>query len=136
MPARKHKLEFDSQSELNARLINWGRWLQGGHPRLTLSNAAPRSNNHDAIDAELVEFAITTWAMCSDMAEMYAFVVKLHFAEGWGSEKDLRRDFRAKFNNSVSKSKFYLMLAESKRCLAIVLPDIGTQRNQPLDDWT
>jgi len=125
MPARTHKAseEFDA---LNARLINWGRWLQGGMPHLTLKRSDPLPTDYDSEDAQLVEFTMTTWSQTSDRGDMYSFILKLHFAEGWGTPEDMKKDFRGKHNTEVSKAKFYRMLAGAKRSLNILLPEIGT----------
>lgn len=125
MPARKHKIL--EGEEIRLRLVNWGRYLQGGFPRLTLAKSDPVNGNANEDDARLIEFTVVSLSMISYRLDYLMFILKLHYAEGWASDDDRTLDVSRRCGvKRISTRTLYRRVSEAEHILSEWAPDMGT----------
>ena len=117
--------------------MNWGEYIRGGLPLLLLRAGDNDSSVYDVDDAELVEFVMTSWAQASERGKMLTFVLKLNYAEGWGTVTDRSKDYRRKYKNPCKDRRFYKMLFDARSGFEKLCPEKGHARHAPklINKW-
>jgi len=119
--------------EIEARLINWGKWLQSdntyrrlGYPSKPPFTVEPTRGSVIAEnDAEWIAYVISTCAMWDfGRSRLYAFVLKVEYAERAGKKiphvSQRAADVRKHFKMPCAESTYYKHLNKAKEMVQLL----------------
>jgi len=122
--------------EINARLINWGRWLRWdstiarlGYPTQCPFVFSPRKGKMIAdLDAEHIEWVVSSLYMAGtkpgfELSLLYAFVLRVEFAERPENSQphvsQKAEDVRRRFKRPCAERSYYRHLYNAKLAVMV-----------------
>lgn len=127
-------------SEIDARLINWGRWLRHdqtirrlGYPWKSPFVFSPSKGAAIAdLDAEHIEWVISSLDVAGRQGfgkgMLYAYILRLEFAERDGDHLppvgDRAKDVSRRFKRPCGERTYYYHLAAAKRLVAVLAEEL------------
>jgi hypothetical protein len=117
---------------MHGRLINWGRWLRADNTLKQLDYPSacpfvfspPRGGTLDDLDAEEIEWVVSSLACGGGRGALHAFVLRIEYAErpdGQMPPVQVRaRDVARKYKQRCSRSTYYNLLRDARKAVALL----------------